>query len=566
MEAKGYKIDTRSIFDSNTMMDLAEKLEIAENKEDTFDYSGDIPVSSAQLRVYTAQSMSPESTTYNVPYAFKVNDVDKERLQSAIDQLILRHEILRTHFENKNGQIIQVIEENAECKVEILESEDITEFIRPFDLSVTPLIRVGCTEHMVVIDMHHIITDGASMPVVLRELNEFYMGRELTEKAVPYKQFAVQIPDDEESESYWLSVFKDEIPVLEMNTDFRPEQKQSFSGDALYDVIDLDLHKRILSKSKALNITPYVYYMGAYNVLLSKYAGADDIVVGMPISGRSRQYMNTIGMFVNTVALRNQPVGTKTVKRFLEEVKIHSVNAIEHQDYPYGDLVKKLHIPDGRNTLFDVMFGYQSEEMMQTIFNDQKAELIPVPIKAAKYDFTLNIMPREEDVVIVMEYCDEMYKRSTIQRLTDSYKMILTQMLDEDITLEEISVVTKQDMEKIFGPFNSRTAEYDTTLCLHKMFEEQVEKNRDKNAVIASDGVLTYGQLNSQANQIAHNLLEMGVCPGDIVAFALPRTSSLIAVMIGILKAGAAYLPIDPDYPEDRIDYMLEDSKAKVFI
>lgn len=566
MEAKGYKIDTRSIFDSNTMMDLAEKLEIAENKEDTFDYSGDIPVSSAQLRVYTAQSMSPESTTYNVPYAFKVNDVDKERLQSAIDQLILRHEILRTHFENKNGQIIQVIEENAECKVEILESEDITEFIRPFDLSVTPLIRVGCTQNMVVIDMHHIITDGASMPVFMRELNEFYMGRELTEKAVPYKQFAVQIPDDEESESYWLSVFKDEIPVLEMNTDFRPEQKQSFSGDALYDVIDLDLHKRILSKSKALNITPYVYYMGAYNVLLSKYAGADDIVVGMPISGRSRQYMNTIGMFVNTVALRNQPVGTKTVKRFLEEVKIHSVNAIEHQDYPYGDLVKKLHIPDGRNTLFDVMFGYQSEEMMQTIFNDQKAELIPVPIKAAKYDFTLNIMPREEDVVIVMEYCDEMYKRSTIQRLTDSYKMILTQMLDEDITLEEISVVTKQDMEKIFGPFNSRTAEYDTTLCLHKMFEEQVEKNRDKNAVIASDGVLTYGQLNSQANQIAHNLLEMGVCPGDIVAFALPRTSSLIAVMIGILKAGAAYLPIDPDYPEDRIDYMLEDSKAKVFI
>ena len=566
MEANGYKIDTKTIFDSNTMMDLAEKLEIAENREDEFDYTGDISVSSAQMRVYTAQSMSPESTTYNVPYAFKVNCVDKDRLQEAVQKMILRHEILRTHFENKNGNIIQVIEEHAECKVEELESEDIAAFIRPFDLSATPLLRVGCTQNMVVIDMHHIITDGASMPVFFRELNEIYMGRELTGKVVPYKQFAVQTRDYTESEAYWLSVFKDEIPVLEMNTDFKPEQKQSFSGDALYDVIDFDIHKKILSKSKELNITPYVYYMGAYNVLLSKYAGADDVVIGMPISGRNRNYMNTIGMFVNTVALRNQPVGTKTVKMFLEEVKEHSVDAIAYQEYPYGDLVKKLHIPDGRNTLFDVMFGYQSEEMMKTIFGDQAAELIPIPVKASKYDFTFNIMPRKDDVVIMVEYCDEIYKKSTIQRLTDSYKMILTEMLETDKTLEEIPFVTAQDKEKVLNQFNGRKIEYDKTLCLHKIFEEHVKNNPDKNAVIASDGIVTYEELNRQANQIAHNLMNAGVCPGDIVAFALPRTSSLIAVMIGILKTGAAYLPIDPDYPEDRIEYMLEDSKAKVFI
>ncbi|MDY2595248.1 MAG: amino acid adenylation domain-containing protein [Oliverpabstia sp.] len=566
MEANGYRVDTKSIFESSTLMELAEKLELAENNENEFDYTGDIPVSSAQLRVYTAQSMSPTSTTYNVPYAFKVNRVDRERLQTAVQKLILRHEILRTKFENKNGKIIQVIEENTECIVEKLESEDIETFIRPFDLSVTPLIRVGCTQNMVVIDMHHIITDGASMPVFLRELNDLYMRRELTGKVVPYKQFAVQTTDYTESEAYWLSVFKDEVPVLEMNSDFKLEQKQSFSGDVLYDVIDPALHKKILSKSKELNITPYVYYMGAYNVLLSKYTGADDVVVGMPISGRSSNYMNTIGMFVNTVALRNQPVAAKTVKAFLEEVKTHSVDAIAHQEYPYGDLVKKLHIPDGRSTLFDVMFAYQSEEMMQIIFNDQEAELIPVPVKAAKYDFTFNIMPRKDDVVLMVEYCDEMYKKSTIQRLTDSYKMILTAMLESDQTLEEIPFITEQEKQKVLYQFNDRVVEYDKSICLHHMFEEQVKNNPDKNAVIARDGIVTYGELNRQANRIAHNLLKIGVCPGDIVAFALPRTSGLIAVMIGILKTGAAYLPIDPDYPADRIQYMLEDSKAKVFI
>ncbi|MGN0404094.1 MAG: amino acid adenylation domain-containing protein [Bariatricus sp.] len=566
MEARGYRINTKDIFDSSTMMDLAAKLMNTEKQEQEFDYSGDIPVSAAQLRVYTAQSMSPESTTYNVPYAFKIKDVDQERLQAAIQKLILRHEILRTRFENKNGKIIQIIEENAECKVEHMDSEDISTFIRPFDLSAAPLLRVGCTSNMVVIDMHHIITDGASMPVFMQELNELYMGRELTDRVVPYKQFAVQTPDYEESEAYWLSVFKDEIPVLEMNPDFKPEQKQSFSGDAFYDLADFTLHQRILAKCKELNITPYVYYMGAFNVLLSKYSGADDVVVGMPISGRSSRFMRTIGMFVNTVALRNQPVGTKTIQRFLEEVKEHSVNAIAHQDYPYGELVKKLQIPDGRNTLFDVMFAYQSEEMMETVFGDQKAELIPVPVKAAKYDFTFNIMPREKDVVIMVEYCDEMYRKSTIQRLTDSYKMILEQFLETDRMIEEICVVTNQDKEKLLLQFNERKEDYNRELCLHHIFEEQVKNHPDRQAVIAADGIVTYEELNQKANRIAHNLLKMGVCPGDIVAFALPRTSSLIAVMFGILKAGAAYLPIDPDYPADRIEYMLDDSKAKVFI
>ncbi|MDD5923861.1 MAG: condensation domain-containing protein, partial [Clostridia bacterium] len=431
LEKQGYHTDTKTIFDCDTVKELAQRLTVADTEVEIFDFSGDIPATDAQMRVYTAQSMQENSATYNVPYVFKADEVDIERLQASVNELIDRHEILRTHFENKDGSIIQVIDDTAECKVECLDNGNITEFVRPFDLSKAPLFRVGVYENTVMIDMHHIITDGSSMPVFFRELNELYMGRELNNTPVPYKRFAVESLDHTESEQYWLSVYTDELPVLEINTDFKRGQKQSFNGSAIYDTVDIELHNQILAFCKEQNITPYVFYMAAFNILLSKFSGNEDIVVGVPISGRDAKYLDTIGMFVNTIALRNKPVGTKTVLEFLQEVKENSVNAINHQDYPYGELVKKLDIhKPGRNPLFDVMFAYQSEQMTDVVFRDKKAELLPVPITTSKYDFTFNVMPRETDVVIMVEYCTDLYKERTMKRFINGYKLLLQQMLE----------------------------------------------------------------------------------------------------------------------------------------
>ncbi len=431
LEKQGYHTDTKTIFECDTVKELAEKLTTIETEQDEFDYFGDIPATDAQMRVYTAQNMNSDSTTYNVPYVFKVDSVDIDRFQKAVNELIVRHESLRTHFENKDGNIVQIINDKVECKVEILDSDDITAFIRPFDLVKAPLLRVGVYENTIMIDMHHIITDGSSMPVFLNELNELYMGRSIETAPVQYKQFAVQKQDHTESEKYWLSVYSDEVPVLEINTDFHRGQKQSFNGSAIYDSVDIELHNKVLAFCKAQNITPYVFYMSGFNILLSKFSGNEDIVVGMPISGRGAKYLDTIGMFVNTIALRNKPVGTKTVAEFLQEVKENSINAINHQDYPYGELVKKLdvHTPD-RNPLFDVMFAYQSEQMTDVVFGDKKAELLPVPITTSKYDFTFNVMPRDSDVVIMAEYCTDLYKERTMQKFIDGYKLILEQMLN----------------------------------------------------------------------------------------------------------------------------------------
>lgn len=567
LEKNSYHTDTKTIFECDTVKDLAEKLTVTKAEQESFDYSGDIPATDAQMRVYTAQSMNSDSTTYNVPYVFKVDSIDIDRLQEAVNGLIARHESLRTHFENKDGNIVQIINDNAKCRVEILNCEDITDFIRPFDLGAAPLLRVGVYENTIMIDMHHIITDGGSMPVFLNELNELYMGRSIESAPIQYKRFAVKSHVHTESEKHWLSVYSDEVPVLEINTDYHRGQKQSFNGSAIYDSIDIELHNKILGFCKQHNITPYVFYMSGFNILLSKFSGNEDIVVGMPISGRDAKYLDTIGMFVNTIALRNKPVGTKSVAEFLQEVKENSVNAINHQDYPYGELVKKLdiHTPD-RNPLFDVMFAYQSEQMTDVVFADKKAELLPVPITTSKYDFTFNVMPRDNDVVIMAEYCTDLYKERTMRRFIDGYKQILEQLMNSNNLLKDISAITKSENDMLLYDFNDTAIDYPRDKCVHQQFEEQVAKTPYSIALKFGDKAFTFAELNGLVNGLAAELQNNGVGNGDVVAIIAKRSYHIVVAMLAIFKCGAAYLPIDYNYPTDRINTIATDANCKVIL
>ena len=567
LESRGYEVQVKTIFEFGTIQELAKKLSVAEKGRENFDYSGDIPATDAQMRVYTAQSMNSDSTMYNVPYAFEVEDVNIDRLQNAVNKLIARHESLRTHFENKDGKIIQIIDETADCRVERLKSDDIADFIRPFDLSKSPLLRIGAYGNIVMTDMHHIITDGGSMPVFFKELNELYMGRELENMAVQYKQFAVQKQDHSESEKYWLSVYGDELPELEINTDYHRGQKQSFNGSAVYDKIDIGLHNRILSFCKKNNITPYVFYMGGFNVLLSKFSGNEDIVVGMPISGRDAKYLDTIGMFVNTIALRNKPEGTKAAADFLREVKENSVNAIKYQDYPYGELVKKLNIQtQNRSPLFDVMLAYQSEQMTDVVFGDKKAELLPIPITTSKYDFTFNIMPRKNDVVIMAEYCTELYKETTVKRFILGFKQVLEQLLADNKLIENISVISPEEQQTLLYTFNDTAVEYPKDKCVHQLFEEQVERTPDKTAIIFKDTVLSYFELNELVQKYADILVSLGINKGNVVAVHLERSHRLIVLQLAVLKIGAIFLPVDKRYPIDRIEYMCKDCNVSILV
>lgn len=566
LEQAGYSTEVRTVFEVDTLGELAERLTTAETNQAAVIPNGPIPATDAQVRVYTAQAMAG-GTTYNVPYAFRVEQLDPAKLQAAISGLVERHENLRTRFENKDGQVMQVVDDSVICVVETLDSEDISDFVRPFDLEAAPLLRVGYYQNTVMIDMHHIITDGGSMPVFLRELNELYMGRALGREPAQYREFAVQSRDHTQAEKYWLSAFSDEPPVLEMNTDYPRQGKQTFSGAALYKELPGSLHEQICKKCRTIGITPYAFYTGAFYVLLSKFSGNEDIVVGVPASGRSGKFLATIGMFVNTLALRGRPEGDKTVLAFLREIREMTVQALDNQEYPYGKLVKKLNVhTENRNPLFDIMFAYQSEDMTDVVFGDKPAVLLPIPSTSSKYDATINILPRQGNVVLAAEYCADLYKESTIRRLLDGYQEILVQMLDTGKLLKDLSAMTEKERRTILMDFNDTAVDYPSDKCVHQLFEEQAELIPEQTAVIACDRTLTYRELNEHANRIAHGLIVHGVKPGDIVAFALPRDSHMVPVMFGILKAGAAYLPIDPGFPQERISYMLEDSGARIFI
>ena len=544
LESSGNHTDIKTLFANPTVGQLAAKLTPFEQNNVSVDIEVDIPATPAQLRVYTAHAMQG-GTVYNVPFAFRAADVDYNRLQTAVQALVNRYEILRTRFIEKNGKIIQVVEPHLSVKIETLNQPDISAFVRPFDLSKLPLIRVGCYGNIIMVDVHHIITDGGSLTVFFHELNEFYMGRELSATPVQYRQFAITPQDYSISEKYWLSVYADNPPTVEINTDFKRKKDNKHNGKAVYSSLDYSLHKKIINSSRKQNITPYAFYLGGFYILLSKLSGCEDIVVGVPMSGREGQFVHTLGMFVNTVALRNKPIGTKTVREFLGEVKENNIAAIVNQNYPFNELVKKLNLEKTpRNPLFDVMFAYQDGKIVNIVFGDEQAEVMPVAVTTAKYDFTVNVVPDENNVILMTECNTDLYCQNTIERFINAYQFILEQMLNEDVLLKDISAVDADERQKLLYDFNDTAAEYPCNKCVHTLFEEQAAKTPDKTAVIACDKTLTYKELNEQANRIAHGLTEKGVTVGDIVAFALPRTSNLIAVMLGILKAGAAYLPI----------------------
>ncbi|MBE6804261.1 MAG: amino acid adenylation domain-containing protein, partial [Ruminococcaceae bacterium] len=565
LEENGYTIVIKSIFKATTIQELAKELTEKVEKEETVEYSSVIPATAAQMRIYTSQMMKSDSTHYNVNYAFKAENIDKEKLQKAINDLIARHESLRTHFETINGVVNQVIDESATVIVDELPSNP-ADFNKPFDLSKSPLLRVGCNEETVIVSLHHIIVDGESMPVFFRELNELYMGRPLTD-TVQYGEFAVTDNYTEENEKYWLNVFSEEINTLELPTDYQRPETQSFNGANTFTIIDNQLNESIQNKCKQLGITPYAYYMACYNILLSKYSGNEDICVGTPVSGRNSKFLNTIGMFVNTIALRNKPTGTKTFKEFANEVRENSINAIDNQSYPFNELVKKLNITaSNRNPLYDVMFTYQSESMTDITFGDNKVELVPLTTSSVKVDMSFYILPRKEDVVLTVNYCTDLFKEETITKFIEAYNSILAQCLNSDILIKDISVLSEEEKQKVLNDFNNTTVDYAKDKCIHKLFEEQVERTPDKIALVASDKTLTYKELNEEANKFAHNLIEKGIGKGDIVGIKLSRTSKFMVSLLGILKSGAAYLPFDTAHPQNRIEQILSDSNAKLCI
>ncbi|VBB05118.1 phosphopantetheine attachment site [Lucifera butyrica] len=588
----GADVSLTELFKAPTVRELAKAVEsTAENDYASIEPAAGqeyYPVSSAQKRMFILNRFQAEDTTYNMPAVFRVTGIlDKQRLEDSLQKLIQRHEAFRTSFEVLHGEPVQQIHAGVEFTVERISGTEATipaitqNFVRPFDLSQAPLLRAGLVElaeeeHVLLFDMHHIIGDGVSLRILVKELTQLYGGQKLPALRVQYKDFAVwqnamfRTEAFKKQEAYWLRTFAGELPVLTLPGDYPRPAVRSFEGGRLTFSLGEEVTEQLNRLALETGTTLYMVLLAAYNVLLAKYSGQEDIIVGSPIAGRPHADLeNMVGMFVNTLAMRNYPEQQKNFRQFLQEVRANALDAYEHQDYQFEELVDKLDIPRqlNRNPLFDTMFALQTADTAALQMDGLQFSPYEVEHKTAKFDLTLEAMVLNNRLECLVEYYTQLFKPATAERLAEHFMAVLSAIIAQpDSKLADIELLTATEREQLLAGFNPATTEYPRDKTIPELFEEQAAQNPDRIAVTFGDRQLTYAELNRRANQLARALRRRGVTANTIVGLLLDRSPAMITGILGILKAGGAYLPIDPDYPPDRIAYMLADSGARLLI
>lgn len=553
------------------------------------------PVSSAQKRIYILSLLEGAQTSYNMPGATViVGKVDKKRLEETFKALVKRHETLRTSFELVDGEPVQVISNIADIDLEYIEVDSSQEnikdlvngFMKPFDLKKAPLMRVGLikvcqkeenAEETFILnyDMHHIISDGMSMGILIKEFIDLYNGNTLPEMRIQYKDFAhwqnnLLKSQFKKQEQFWLDRFEGEISILNLPYDFPRPPLQSFEGDKVVFALTEEMVLRLNAIANETGCTMFMVLLAAYNVFLYKYSRQEDVVVGTPIAGRPHaDLLNIIGMFVNTLAIRNYPTGEKTFKELLEEVKVHSIQAFENQDYQFEELVNQLNIPRdfSRNPVFDTMFTMQNVDIPEVEINNLKFFPYEFEYRISKFDLSLTGFESYGSVFFELEYCTRLFKKETIEKMAKDFTGILEKVLiNPEIHLVDIDLLSKEDKQKILTEFNNTAYEYPKDQTVIQLFEKQAKRTPDNTAVVFGAEKITYRELDEKAGGLAAALLEKGIMAEDVVGLLLDRSIEMIIAILAVLKAGAAYLPMDPEHPSDRLHYILNDSSCKAVI
>jgi amino acid adenylation domain-containing protein/non-ribosomal peptide synthase protein (TIGR01720 family) len=549
-------------------------------------------LSSAQKRLYVLQRMDLTSISNNLPYTSMLEgDLGKNRFEEIFKILIKRHESLRTSFIDIDGQPFQVIHrENPQFQIPNPKPNSktqipniIKEFIQPFDLSYAPLLRVGLIRtgektHILMVDMHHIISDGVSTAVLIKEFMALYGGELLPAPCFQYKDFTGwqdhlrKEPAFRQQEEYWLKLFDGEIPALNLPMDFVRPGLQSFAGNTLDFTAGIEETKALNNLAMKKGVTLNVVLLAVFHVLLSRLSGQEDIIIGMPAAGRRHAHLEQIiGMFVNTLALRNFSAADMTFNVFLKEVHKRTLAALENQDYPFEYLVNKVVVKrdTSRNPLFDLMFTLQNMDMPELEIPGLKQTPYRFETAISKFDLTLIAWETKNGLSFSFEYCTKLFKESTVKRFITCFNTIVSAVIeDPEIRLSQLEIITEEEKEQVLYRFNDTRAVYPKDKTIHQLFEEQVERTPDHKALVGENegGHIAYKELNEKSNQLAHLLQAKGLKPDTIAAIIVERSPGMIAGILGILKAGGAYLPIDPEYPPERIDLLLKDSGAKILL
>ncbi|MCY9685313.1 amino acid adenylation domain-containing protein [Paenibacillus apiarius] len=546
------------------------------------------PLSSAQKRMYVLQQLQGEEQTYNMPNIFRLEGaLDRERINEALQGLIRRHEVLRTSFEMVEGSPVQIIHDAVEFAISYTETDEgdagqaIREFYFPFDLTCAPLLRAGLIRlqeehHLLLFDMHHIISDGVSMSVLIKEFGKLYAGESLPPLRLQYKDYStwqsryVMTEDYKKQEAYWLDQYAGEHPVLDLPLDYPRPPVRSFAGGRVHLELDSRLTEEITKLAQHTGTTLYMVLLAAYSTLLSRLSGQDDIIIGSPTAGRPHADLaDMLGMFVNTLALRTNPAGEKEFLSYLLEVKESALDAFVYQDYPFEDLVEKAvsRRDMSRSPLFDVMLVLQNTEQQQMEVEHVRLSAYPYEEHAAKFDLTLTVSEHGKGMNFTFGYAADLFARATIESWAAYFKVLLESVVsDPQQRLADLPLLNEEERQRMHAYSQGAFLDISAGRTLDRWYAEQAVRTPDRYAVLSGERRLTYRELDEQAGCLAELLRDRGVGPDRIVGLFIPPSPEMIVAMLAIWKAGGAYLPIDPDTDADRMTYMLENSEAALLL
>ncbi|OME89853.1 hypothetical protein BK124_30605, partial [Paenibacillus amylolyticus] len=535
-------------------------------------------MSSAQKRMFAITEMHGNDIVYNVPMLWKIEgQIDVERLQRSFSQLCARHEPLRTYFVHQKDKFLQVVKEEGDIFLDYEETSEeqiqqlFKEHVRPFNLNEAPLmrakiVRISSNEHVLMLDIHHIIFDDGSKHVLLSDLCQFYNNEEIPPLRIQYKDYSAWLNsrDMREQERYWTEEFSGEVSTLDLKTDYPRPQQQQYGGRSIDLLLPLELKARVKQLSHHSGATEYMILLACFMVLMNRYTRQDEIVVGSPIAGRVHAETDEmLGMFVNTLAIRGEFRTVMTFLTLLSQIQERCLKAYENQEYPFDELVEKIGVErdPSRNPLFDVMFVLQKNEQGSFKLGDTLLTSMDVGLTVAKFDLTVSVEEVEEGYNVNWEYCDALFAADTLQHMALQFKELVGEIMAQpDLVLSELGLITSAEQKRVLAEFNNTERECNLEKTAIMLFEDQVARAPEHIAVEFQGRVLTYRELNARANAVGAALLEKGVSPDQIVALIATRSLDMIIGIYGILKAGAAYLPIDPEQPLERIRYIIEDS------
>ena len=600
----------RTLFEYPTITAQAEQIDILSGQSDRMAETDrippltkrdNIPLSFSQQRLWFLDRLEPNSSAYNIALGFQIDgQLNKSALHQSLQEIVKRHEVLRTTFTTIDGNPVQAIRNdwnlemhsidwsNTNQPEEALKAAATEEILRPFNLETGPLLRVNMYKvkentYAFLAVVHHIVSDGWSWGLITKELSELYTAF-CQGKASPLVPLSLQYADFAhwqrttwtETElpkqlAYWKKVFAGDLEPLALPTDFPRPPIASYAGREVTFSIAPDLSDRFKQLCEGRGATLFMGLLTLFNVLLMRYTGQKDIVVGTPIANRNRhETERLIGFFVNTLAIRTDLKCQPTFATLLERVKEKTLQAYAHQDLPLEKLVEELH-PErhlSHNPLFQVMFVLQNAPMGNLQLPDIQLKPLPLEQRTSHFDFSLSITETSAGLQGRWEYKTDLFLESTIYRAIGHLKTLLSEVVaNADALISELPLLTAGELSQLQTQWNPSPVDYPQIPLVHRLFEAQVVRTPHAIAVTSiTKEQLTYRELNDRANQLAHYLQSLGVKAESLVGICVERSPEMLVAIFGVLKAGGAYIPLDPAYPKERLEFMLGDAGAQVLL